>query len=260
MRTLVGNCAQPLEHRGPVQIRNTHTDVEVPPEGEPGLTICTSRANDQLPDPPPVALYVECGESVFQDVHIEGDTIIDGTVIVNDCIIFNSGAIFNGPTANRRRGYSSTIVRFCLTGEFDGITHCATARVMAHDQTGSCYPDYSSGSTVDCPGGTPEITVVDRGNRFTPCNLVGNCGYAAYFSDDSVSSECDDTCDSPGGGVYEVLHMDQSDDEFNTCYVDVVTNLCCINGSLVVCKKRVNFPYPVKVGGEDCGGSGSVCT
>lgn len=260
MRTLVGNCAQPLEHRGPVTIRNTHTDVEVPPEGEPGLTICTSRANDQLPDPPPVALFVECGESVFQDVHIEGDLIVDGPTIHNDCVIFNSGAIFNGPVAGRRPGYSSTTVRFCLTSTFDSGTQCATARVFHHADSGGCYPTYGSAAAGTCPSAMEEITVVDRSGRWTSCAQVGDCGYAAYFSDTSATSECELTCSEAGTGVYEVVSLSPGS-EYNICTLDVVTKVCCIAGSLVVCKTKMYFSMPIKTVDLSCEGGGTaVCT
>lgn len=262
MRNLVGNCAQPLEHRGPVEIRNTHADVEIPPEGEPALTICTSRANDQLPDPPPVALYVECGESVFQDVHIEGETIIDGPVVINDCVTLNAGIIMNGVVVNRRSGYSSSVVRFCLTSDFDASTRCASAQIIGFTGNGTCYPDYNSTGFTDCPAGPPAITVVDRSGKWSKCGVSGDCGYAAYFSNSSVTSECDDACDDPGGGVYEVMHLDPNDSEFTQCYVDVVVRICCIAGFLVSCVRRVYFPYPVKFGAVDCGGSGDLagCT
>ena len=270
MRQLVGNCGQPLEHRGPLEIRNTHADVEIPPEGEPGITICTSRAGDQLPTPPPVALFVECGESVFQDVHIEGDLIVDGTTIFNDCVVFNSGIVVYGAMANRRAGYSSTIVRFCLTSVFDPTAKCASAQVYSHvggggGSTGSgsasCYPAYGSGSTANCAGGSPAITVIDRGGRFTTCSEVGDCGYAAYFSTSVAVNECNEACTDGGEGVYEVIQMYKTATEYNNCYVDVVTRVCCVAGTLVNCVRRITFPSPVKLGAIDCGGSGSaVCT
>ncbi len=250
---MAGQCNAELEHRGPVRIENTLPSTRDPgspatEDSEPGLTVCTSNANNTLPGDP-VAIYVECGDVVIDgNLIVNGDTNVNvSTTIFNECTTFNGKAIFNCGIVSTNPRYSHTIARICITDPSD-LTGAAG---------GSAEATIISGSEGANPGDPPTwgtsgdpITVYDRTGRFL-CAEEGWCGTAMFFSDDETTA-CDEECDEQGSGWWEILTL-QPGDDYSACVIEVVTAVCCLNGRVTTCTRNIKFGSPVKeIAASEC--------
>lgn len=251
LRDMVGQCNANLDHRGPVNIENTHPSPDTQrPDGEPGLTVCTYAANDTAPDPM-LSLFVKCGKTKVQEFQADGPSIF------NDCVTMNDNLLLAGLLSNVRIGYSSSLVRVCLTSGFSG--GCASAQVIGTVDNGTCKPTY-----IDSGDGSgPVINVIDKGGYLSLCAGAGQCGYAAYFSATDITSDCNLGANVSGYGYYEAIpgSFDPPSTNYNQCSVRVLDNVCCVGSTLVKCYKTIYFSTPIRVGAVDCNGSGSaVCS
>jgi hypothetical protein len=74
-------------------------------------------------------------------------------------------------------------------------------------------------------------------------------------------SDCDpnggaeeDCVNRTNNGHWEILKLNKSFGAQGVCNVTYVSDVCCVGGVLVVCKKTITFPEPVIDSGATCTG------
>lgn len=237
-----GNCAQELDHRGPVNISSygQQPTLELN-QGMPNQTaLQVDNGNVNIgpvgANPPGTG-----GQVTFNDpVTFNGQVTLNNQTIAYDDIAFaDADLIFKYCSP----GFGSTIARVKLDGPLtDGS---GPAHVI--DCDGNNVTNNASGQ-----GGDGGITVHDCSGSADDCGTEGDCGYAIYMSDCYPHGGAAVDCvNRPNGGHWELIRIKRKMDD-GVCEVDVVDNVCCIDGQIIVCKKTIHFPEPVTVTTPHC--------
>lgn len=243
MIQVFGNCAQQLDHRGPVNIQVTGQ--------QPALTLSNDGINPVTRDPQP-ALDVTAGTT-----NIGGDLTVNAPATFNDPTTFNDQVFYYDDVTFAD---GDLIIKYCNAGFGSTLARIKISGPKNDDGT---YP----GKIVDCngddvssnasgQGGGGNITIHDcsTDNSAAACAGEGDCGFAIYMSDCNPDGPMVDCTQRPNGGHWELVKLHKNFGAQGVCEITYVSDVCCVNGALIVCKKTVTFPEPVIDSGATCTG------
>lgn len=242
MIQVFGNCAQQIDHRGPVNI-NTYGQ-------QPSLELNNGMPNQTV-------FQIDNGNVIIGPKGATppgtgGNVTINDPLTVNGISTFNNQAYFYDDITFAdadlvfkycNAGFGSTIARIKLLGPM--VAGQAAAQVI--DCNGNAVSSNVSGQQ-----GSGKITVHDCSQSTYQCAVSGQCGYAIYMSDCNPNGgSAVDCIQRPNGGHWEVIKLNMGSLS-GVCSVDVVDKVCCLNGQIVACKKTLQFTEPVKVTTPAC--------
>lgn len=246
MIQVFGNCAQAIDHRGPVNFQVSGD--------QPALTLANNGVNPVTRQEQP-ALNVAAGTT-----NIGGPLTVNAPATFNDPATFTDQAIFNDDIVFSN---ADLILKYCNAGFGSTV---ARVKVKGPQDENGNYP----GQIVDCNGdpvgsnasgqnGDGSITMKDCSQSTAKCSSEGDCGFAIYMSDCDPNGGAEADCTNrTNNGHWEIIKLNKSFGDQGVCEITYVSDVCCVNGTLIVCKKTVTFPEPVIDSGATCTG-GMTC-
>lgn len=255
LRELMGNPNQPLLHKAPISIQL--------PSGSQVRTAAGTLANlpaDASAQAPALSLDGFEGHALFVST---GATNVQGSgMTVGAPSVFNNYTTHNFPVAffddirmmgegiykYGTKSKGSTVARMHVTGTKNG--------------DGSYQAYFTDKNLVDYG---PVQTVYDNTGVLSPpssCAVTKDSNtyaWCLYLSELAAGGPLADIAVRPNLGAWEVLAasaIPKCPPDYTDCSFTFVSNICCVNGNIVVCTRTVQSCWPVKVGASDCGGSG----